>query len=195
MNIILLTIQQDYIHLTKAVGHVGLSQLPFLVLLAPTSFIFTSNSALPSIVSYLTSIPQPVLTAYHRLLGRFVIVPLVCGHAVLFLLFYVQVPHPVFGTVFAKRIRDLDVQYGLAAALFAILILVLGRANVWRLRNMTSVSRPESRRQLFYTVHFVLVAIFFSLAYSHVRYARPYVLEAIGASVVNLACCKLLASR
>uniref|UniRef100_A0A093VE76 Ferric oxidoreductase domain-containing protein n=1 Tax=Talaromyces marneffei PM1 TaxID=1077442 RepID=A0A093VE76_TALMA len=186
---------RDYIHLTKALGHVGLSQLPFLVLLAPTSFVFASNSTLPSIISYLTSIPQPVLTAYHRLLGRFVIVPLVCGHAALFLLFYVQVPHPEFGTVFAKRIRDPDVQYGLAGTLFAILILVLGRANVWRLRDLVRVSRPESRRQLFYVVHFALVGVFFALAYSHVRYARPFVLEAIGASVVNLACCKLLASR
>ncbi|PCH07473.1 Hypothetical protein PENO1_011580 [Penicillium occitanis (nom. inval.)] len=190
-----LTIQQDYIHLTKALGHVGLSQLPFLVLLAPTSFIFTSNSTLPSIISYLTSIPQPSLTAYHRLLGRFVIVPLVCSHAALFLLFYIQVPYPVFGTLFAKRIRDPDVQYGLAGTSFAILILVLGRANVWKLRNLISISSPESRRQLFYVVHFVLVSIFFGLAYSHVRYARPFVLEAIGASVVNLAVCKLLASR
>lgn len=188
-------IQQDYIHLTKAFGHVGLSQLPFLVLLAPTSFIFASNSTLPSVISYLTSIPQPALTAYHRLLARFVLVPLVCGHAALFLLFYVQMPHPVFGTVFAKRIRDPDVQYGLAGTLFAILILVLGRANVWKLRDLISVSRPESRRQLFYVVHFVLVGVFFTLAYSHVRYARPFVLEAIGASVVNLACCKLLSLR
>lgn len=185
----------DYIHLTKALGHVGISQLPFLVLLAPTSFIFTSNSTLPSVVSYLTSIPQPVLTAYHRLLGRFVIVPLVCGHAALFLGFYLQVPHPMYGTVFAKRIRDSDVQYGLAGALFATLILILGRANVWKLRGLIGASRPELRRQAFYVVHFVLVGIFFSLAYSHVRYARPYVLEAIVASVVNLACCKLLASR
>lgn len=121
--------------------------------------------------------------------------PLVCGHAAFFLLFYVQVPHPVFGTVFAKRIRDPDVQFGLAGTLFAILILVLGRANVWKLRDLISVSKSESRRQIFYVVHFVLVTIFFGLAYSHVRYARPFVLEAIGASVVNLACCKLLASR
>lgn len=186
---------EDYIHLTKALGHVGLSQLPFLVLLAPTSFLFTSNSTLPSIFSYLTSIPQPSLTAYHRLFGRVIVVPLVCSHAVLFLLFYIQVPHPVFGTVFAKRIRDSDVQFGLAGTLFSILILVLGRANVWRLRDLISVSRPEARRQIFYVVHLVLVAIFFTLAYSHVRYARPFVLEAIGASLANLACCKLLASR
>ncbi|OKL60615.1 hypothetical protein UA08_04187 [Talaromyces atroroseus] len=147
----------DYIHLTKALGHVGLSQLPFLVLLAPTSFFFTTNSTLPSVISYLTSIPQPALTAYHRLLGRFVIVPLVCSHAALFLLFYVQVPHPVFGTIFAKRIRDPDVQLGVAATAFATLVLVFGRANVWRLRERLSLGKPEARRQLFYAVHLVLV--------------------------------------
>jgi Ferric reductase like transmembrane component len=142
-----------------------------------------------------TSIPQPALTAYHRLLGRFVIVPLICSHAALFLLFYVQVPHPVFGTIFAKRIRDPDVQFGLAATVFATLVLVFGRANVWRLRERLSVVKPEARRQLFYVVHLVLVSVFFVLAYSHVRYARPFVLETVGASVANLVCCKLLASR
>ncbi|CRG85785.1 Beta-1,2-xylosyltransferase 1 [Talaromyces islandicus] len=129
----------DYIHLTKALGQVGLSQLPFLVLLAPTSFLFASNLALPSIVSLLTSIPQTTLTAYHRLLGRFVIVPLLCGHAGFFLNFYLQVAHPVFGSLFNKRVQDQDVQYGLAATTFAILVLVFGRSRLWRLRGLLTI--------------------------------------------------------
>ncbi|EED20084.1 hypothetical protein TSTA_033300 [Talaromyces stipitatus ATCC 10500] len=88
--------------------------------------------------------------------------------------------------VFFKRIRDSDVQYGLAGTSFAILILVLGRTNVWKLRDLIGASRPEARRQLFYVVHLVLVGIFYGLAYSHVKYARPFVLEAMGAATVNL---------
>lgn len=163
------------------------------MLLAPTSFWFTSNTTLPSIVSYLTSIPQPTLTAYHRLLTRFVLVPLICSHAVLFDLFYLQVPHPVFGILFAKRIRDPDVQLGVAGVLVAVLVLVFGRANISKLGQ--GVGKPETRRQLFYVVHLVLVSGFFVLGYSHVRYARPFVLEAVVASVANAACCKLLASQ
>ncbi|KAH8692845.1 hypothetical protein BGW36DRAFT_385245 [Talaromyces proteolyticus] len=183
----------DYIHLTKALGHVGLSQLPFLVLLAPTSFLFSSKLALSAIVSSLTLIPQTTLTAYHRLLGRLVIVPLICSHATLFLLFYVQVPHPEFGTLFAKRVRDPDVQFGLAATLFAILVLVFSRSRIWKLRTTRVSSRSSGRSQLFYIVHLALVSVFFVLAYSHVVYARPFVLEAIGVSLANLMCCRLLA--
>lgn len=179
--------------MTKALGHVGLSQLPFLVLLAPTSFLFASNLALPSIVSLLTSIPQTTLTAYHRLLGRFVIVPLVCGHAGFFLNFYLQVAHPVFGNLFNKRVQDQDVQFGLTATFVAILVLVFGRSRLWRLRGLLSGGRSETRGQLFYTVHLTLVGIFFALAYSHVGYARPFVLEAIGISLANLVTCKMLA--
>lgn len=171
----------------------GLSQLPFLVLLAPSSFLFTANIALPSIVSTLTSIPQTALTPYHRLLGRLVIVPLLCGHAGFFLNFYLQVAHPEFGNIFNKRVRDQDVQYGLAATAFAILVLVFGRSRLWKFRGQLNWGTSDARGQLFYTVHLTLVSIFFALAYSHVKYARPFVLEAVGVSLANMVCCKLLA--
>lgn len=183
----------DYLHLTKALAHVALSQLPFQILLAPTSFIFASNATLPSILSYVTSVPQTALAPYHRLFGRLVIVPLLCGHAMLYLMFYVQVPHPVFGTVFSKRIRDPDVQYGLSGVSCAILILIFGRSTLWRLRLAFNLTGLDARRRVFYTVHLTLVAALLILAYLHVVYARVFVLESVGVSLANLACCWLLA--
>lgn len=58
-----------------------------------------------------------------------------------------------------------------------------------------ALNNAESRRQLFYVVHLSLVGTFFELAYCHVRYARPFVLEAMAAAVANVLCCRLLASR
>lgn len=188
-----LMVAPDYLHLTKALAHVALSQIPIQILLAPTSFIFASNPTLPSILSYVTSIPQTTLAPYHRLFGRLVIVPLLCGHAMLYLLFYVQVPHPTFGTVFSKRIRDPDVQYGLSGVSCAILILICGRSALWRVRHALNLTSLDVRRRVFYTVHLILVTGFLTLAYLHVAYARVFVLESIGVSLANLACCWLLA--
>jgi hypothetical protein len=185
----------DYLHLTKALAHVSLSQLPFQMLVAPASFIFASNPNLPSILSSLTSIPQTTLAPYHRLFGRLVIIPLLCGHGILYLLFYVQSAHPVFGTLLAKRVQDLDVQCGLAGLATAVLVSIFGRSTLWQLRGWRwpSLSRAETRRRVFYIGHLVLVAGLLALAYSHVIYARAFVLEAIGASLANLAYCWLLA--
>lgn len=167
------------------------------MLLAPTSFIFTSNPALPSLLSSLTSIPQTTLAPYHRLFGRLIIVPLLCGHGILYLLFYVQSSHPLFGTLLAKRIRDLDVQCGLAALATALLVLIFGRSTLWQLRSLQwpGLRSAEERRRVFYIGHLVLVGALLALAYSHVIYARPYVLEAIGVSIANLVYCWLLVGK
>lgn len=192
-----LMVCSDYLHLTKALAKVSLSQLPFQILLAPTSFIFTANPALPSLLSSLTSIPQTVLASYHRLFGRLIIVPMLCGHGIFYLLFYVQSAHPLFGTLLAKRIRDLDVQCGLAALATALLVLIFGRSTLWQLRSLQwpGLRSAQERRRVFYIGHLVLVGALLALAYSHVIYARPYVLEAIGVSIANLVYCWLIVGR
>ncbi|KAL1971115.1 hypothetical protein VTN77DRAFT_66 [Rasamsonia byssochlamydoides] len=184
----------DYLHLTKALAHVSLSQLPFQMLLAPNPFIFPSNPALPSLLSSLTSIPQTALAPYHRLFGRLIIVPLLCGHGILYLLFYVQSAHPVFGTLLAKRLRDRDVQCGLVGLATALLVVIFGRSTLWRLRSLQwpSLSSVDARRQVFYIGHLALVTALLALAYAHVVYARPFVIEAVGVSMANSVYCWLL---
>ncbi|KAA8644687.1 putative metalloreductase Fre8 [Aspergillus tanneri] len=180
----------DYLHLTKALGHVGLSQLPFQVLMSPSLYIITSKSGSPSILSVLISIPQPALTPYHRLLGRLVLPPLLVGHATLYLSFFVQSSHPDFSSLFAKRIQDLDVQWGISAVSIAILLLLFARPlsasrGVW---SWTTAS-VKTKRQVFYITHIFLVATLCLAAYFHVVHARVFVLEALVGFAINVACC------
>lgn len=181
----------DYLHLTKALGHVSLSQLPFQFLLSPTSFIFTSNPALPSILSVITSIPQPALTPYHRLFGRLIILPLLLSHGALYLLFFAQLKHPDFGTLLVKRIQDLDVQWGLAGLGLALSILLFQRQTPNKLgsQRWTMGHLLGSRKRTFYVVHLSLVAGMLVAAYFHVIYARVFVLETVGIFLADIVCC------
>ncbi|KAL2002334.1 hypothetical protein VTN02DRAFT_162 [Thermoascus thermophilus] len=178
----------DYLHFTKALGHVSLSQLPFQFLLSPTSFIFTSNPALPSILSVMTSIPQPALTPYHRLFGRLVVLPLLLGHGALYLLFFAQSSHPDFGTLLMKRVQDPDVQWGLAGLGLALSVLLFQRRTPRTLGSLLGY-----RKRTFYVVHLSLVAGMLAAAWFHVIYARVFVLEAVGIFLANIACCWALA--
>ncbi|KAJ9212574.1 hypothetical protein DTO166G4_5793 [Paecilomyces variotii] len=176
----------DYLHLTKSLGHVALSQLPFQTLLSPVSFMFTSNPGLPSILSIVTSIPQPALSPYHRLFGRLIILPLLFAHAVLYLSFFAQSGHPDFGTLLVKRVRDSDVQYGIAGLVLAVCILFVRRPMAQRPGATRVVSK---RRRTFYVVHLLSVAGLLAAAYFHVVYARTFVLESLGAFVISVGCC------
>ncbi|KAE8351798.1 rerric reductase like transmembrane component [Aspergillus coremiiformis] len=179
----------DYLHLTKALGHVALSQLPFQVLMSP-AFYLVSNPSSPSTMSLLTSISQPALTPYHRLFGRVVLSPLLAGHAALYLNFFAQSSHPDFGSLLAKRVQDLDVQWGLGGLTLAIMILLFGRplrTTSWV--QLWPTSSIKGRRQVFYYVHVLLVMLLCIAAYGHVSQAQIFMHEALGASVINMICC------
>ncbi|KAL4793576.1 hypothetical protein BDV19DRAFT_213787 [Aspergillus venezuelensis] len=176
----------DYLHLTKALGHVGLSQLPLQVAMSP-AFYATSTPRASSLLSVLTAISQPELTAYHRLFARAVISPLLVGHAILYSLFFVQSSHPEFGSLFAKRIIDMDVQLGITAIATAIGILFMMRptgtaGGIWK-------GTVQERRRAFYYAHLMLVGILGLAAYYHVVQAQAFVLEALLTFIVNLGCC------
>ncbi|KAE8146426.1 hypothetical protein BDV25DRAFT_162467 [Aspergillus avenaceus] len=180
----------DYLHLTKALGHVALSQLPFQVLMSPALYLSAKGPASPSTVSVLASISQPALTPYHRLFGRVVLSPLLVGHAILYLNFFIQSSHPDFSSLFAKRIQDPDVQWGLGGLTFTILILAFVRplrTAFWV--QLWPTSSLKTRREVFYGVHLSLVTVLCIAAYFHVSQAQVFVLEALGASVVNALCC------
>ncbi|KAJ0422406.1 hypothetical protein BJY00DRAFT_280101 [Aspergillus carlsbadensis] len=176
----------DYLHFTKALGHVGLSQLPLQVAMSP-AFYITSTPRASSLVSVLATIPQPIVTAYHRLFARVVIAPLLVGHAFFYCLFFLQSSHPDFGSLFSKRIRDPDVQWGITAVSMAIAIMIFARpigatGVIWK-------GSIKIRRRAFYIAHVLLVGLLCLAAYVHVAQAQAFVLESLGIFFVNLVCC------
>lgn len=155
------------------------------------SFYATSTPRASSLLSTLTSIPQPTLTAYHRLFARVVIGPLLLGHAVLYCVFFLQSGHPNFSSLFAKRILDLDVQLGITAVVTASVIMITARPNgtsggLWK-------GSVQERRSAFYAAHLFLVSVMCLAAYFHVAQAQAFVLESLVAFVVNLGCCYMTA--
>jgi hypothetical protein len=179
----------DYLHLTKAVGHVALSQLPFQILLSPVSFLLSANASTPSLLSVLTSLTPPTLAPYHRLLGRFLMVPLFLLHGTLYLNFFIRSYHPIFGVLLYKRIRDTDVQIGIVGFSIAICVLIFNRTFWWGFRGLKlfGLDTPWGRRRIFNIVHLTLVMVLMSLAYFHVIYARVFVLQSVVLLIVNLA--------
>lgn len=176
----------DYLHLTKALGRVGLSQLPLQVLMSPA---YISRPAASSVLSLLTGIRQPVLTPYHRLFGR-AVVSLLMAHAALYTLFFVQSSHPEFGILLFKRVQDLDVQCGLAAIFSAILLVLFVRpASQKGLQTWLVQGTIQERRKMFYFGHVSLVILLCVSAYSHVEQAQKYMLQTLAASVLNWVCC------
>lgn len=186
----------DYLHLTKALSHVALSQVPLQVLMSPAAYISTSKPSASSIFSFLTSIPQATVTPYHRLFGRMVISPLLFGHATLYLLFFVQSSDPEFGSLLAKRINDLDVQCGLLALFTAIVLLLFARPRAVARREggqaqAKTAPMPDQRRSFYYG-HISLVLLLCVAAYYHVAHAQKYMLQALGAFVINAVCSAVL---
>ena len=191
----------DYLHFTKALGQVGLSQLPLQVLFAPGSYFSSFKPVSPSILSFLTSIAQPFLTPYHRLFGRIVFTPLILGHIFLYLVFFAQSanPNPAFGSLLAKRIWDADVQWGITAVSVAATVLFvltrpLGQQRgqglssvVWHFSLGSDLGSPmKDQRWRFYVAHVLLVGVFCLAVYVHVGQAKPFVLETVGSYAVSL---------
>lgn len=157
--------------------------------MSPVSYINTSKPVSPTAISILTSIPQHILTPYHRVFGRLVLAPLLFGHATLYLFFFGLSEHPEFGILLWKRISDLDVQLGIAALFTIISLATLARPMSQGRGLQLGLSSMTRRRQVFYVLHVLLVVGLATAAYFHVSYARKYVLQALGCLVVNVACC------
>ncbi|RAL09995.1 putative metalloreductase Fre8 [Aspergillus homomorphus CBS 101889] len=180
----------DYLHLTKSLGHVALSQFPFQILMSPPLYL-TSTPASPSLISVLTTIPQPTINAYHRLFGRLVIAPLLVSHALLYDSFFLQTPHPEFGILFAKRIRDADVQWGILGVVAFTSVVLFARPAVkprWAMSLRSGSGSARARQQVFWAVHVGLVVVLGVAAYSHVQWARLYMIEGLVGSMANVGC-------
>lgn len=149
---------EDYMHLTKAFGHVAVSQLPWHYLLSVKSGSgAAARSSFPGglvgLVGVATGLSHERVNAYHRLLGRMVH-GLLGVHAVMYIRFFVGMG------VMEKRIRDRDVRLGLAA--------------FWTVNLLGLLSLPVVRRRVyyrgFYRSHVVLSAVLPVLVYWHVPY-------------------------
>lgn len=177
----------DYLHLTKSLGHVALSQLPFQVLMSPLSYLSSAGPTSPSVLSILTSIPQSSLTPYHRLLGRVIVAPLLISHATLYISFFGQSSHPDYPSLLDKRILDPDVQWGLGAASMVIFVIFFVRPRgksswLWKGESI------REERWTFFVAHLMLVGALGGAAWCHVKQARPFVLEALVGTLVNVVC-------
>ncbi|KIV91234.1 hypothetical protein PV10_05795 [Exophiala mesophila] len=143
----------DYMHITKALGHVAVSQLPIHYLLS-----FKSPM---SPISIATGVSHEQLNPYHRLLGR-LIHGFLAAHAVLYIRFFVVLD------LLAKRIQHRDVRLGVLA--------------FWSFNFLGLLAIPPIRRKLyhkvFYRSHVVLSAIVVPILFFHVPYTRKYVVQA-----------------
>ena len=151
----------DYMHLTKSLAHVTVSQLPIHYLLA-----FKSSQ---SPVQMATGLSHERLNAYHRLLGR-IIHAMLASHAILYLTFFVQ------AGVLGKRIKDADVRLGVAA------VCTLNTLGLLAL----PVVREKAYLRLFYRSHVILPATLLVLLWFHVRHTRIYVAQAALFWITNL---------
>lgn len=168
-----------------------MSQLPMQVILSPALYLSNSKPGAPSIISSLTSLPQPFLNPYHRLCGRLILAPLLLGHAILYFSFFLQSasPRPEFSSLLAKRLRDPDVQWGIGAVCSAFLVIfVLIRPFGGRrgLSIRPAGASAKDKRQRFYIAHVALVGVFCLAAYAHVVQAQTFVLETVGCFGINV---------
>ncbi|MCJ1401183.1 hypothetical protein MMC11_004395 [Xylographa trunciseda] len=138
-------------HVTKRFGIVAASQLPLHYLL----------SAKPAYnpVQYLTRLSHEELNPYHRIFG-YILMSLFVAHATLYLNFYIQMGF------LAKRIKDIDVQLGLAALSN---FLIIGTSAISYIRHYSY--------RIFYTLHIILSFAILPILYFHVKYLRIYILE------------------
>ncbi|KIW27378.1 uncharacterized protein PV07_07121 [Cladophialophora immunda] len=144
---------EDYMHLTKAFGHVAISQLPMHYLL---SLKHTTYSPL----RWATGLTHERLNAVHRIFGR-IVHAFLATHAVLYLRFFVKMG------LLPKRIKDPDVRFGILA--------------FWMFNFLGVLSLPVVRRKmyhfLFYRSHVLLSALVIPVLWAHVPYTRFYVAQ------------------
>jgi NAD(P)H-flavin reductase len=151
----------DYLHLTKALGHVAISQLPLHYLLAmksPTSPLTLA-----------TAWTHERLNSVHRLLGRIVAI-LAFSHATLYLKFFLD------KGLLRKRLGDWDVRLGLMAFTLVALMSLLALPMV----------RKRAYYRGFYVGHVLGSALLLVVLWAHMRWTRRYVVQAACFWVANI---------
>ncbi|KAH9905847.1 ferric reductase like transmembrane component [Xylariomycetidae sp. FL2044] len=150
----------DYLHLTKRFGIIGVSQFPVQYLLAlkslnPFAFAFGSS--------------HEQVNRWHRVLGRIIYFLLVL-HACFYLNFYFQ------QGILSERIVNLVPFLGLTALTGMILLNTTAFA----------VVRQYSYR-VFFIIHLIVALALPPIIYFHAHHSSPYVIEAIVVFFLDLA--------
>lgn len=147
-------------HVTKAFGHVAVSQLPMHYLLA----IKSPSSP----ITKMTGLTHERLNAYHRLFGR-IIHSFLATHAILYLRFFAKM------NLLPKRLQDWDVRLGIMA--------------FWTLNFLAILAIPQIRakayHKIFYRSHVIFSALLLIVLWFHVPYTRLYVGQAAAAWALN----------
>ncbi|KAL6243269.1 hypothetical protein RBB50_009821 [Rhinocladiella similis] len=157
---------EDYMHLTKAFGHVGVSQMPVQYLMS----VKWANKYNPiEIATGGLRLSHEKVNVYHRFFGR-VVHAFLAVHAVLYLRFFAKMGW------LEKRVRDWDVRFGLLA--------------FWSVNFLAVLSLPAVRRwayhRLFWRSHVVLGVAVPVFVYAHVKWTRLYVGQVAVVWVVNV---------
>ncbi|EXJ69779.1 uncharacterized protein A1O5_06850 [Cladophialophora psammophila CBS 110553] len=161
--LLFLTLRQsgdDYLHLTKLLGHIAVSQLPFQYMMAIKS---PRNP-----VQFATGLSHETLNPYHRLFGR-IIHLFLAAHAVLYMNFFVM------EKILSQRLRNWDVCLGLTA--FCIF-------NGLAIAALPTVRRAAYHKH-FYRPHVVLSGLLMPALFMHVSTARKYVYQMAACYIFN----------
>jgi NAD(P)H-flavin reductase len=151
---------EDYMHLTKRFGIVAASQLPMHYLLAVKP---------RSPLQMLTQSSHESLNIYHRVLGKVILIFLSL-HAIFYLNFF------VLNNLLSVKLQNIQVILGLVSI---TLLSVVGTSALSSFRRLNYA--------LFYTIHVVGSASFPVIIYFHVPYVRPYAIQCIAISLINIA--------
>lgn len=162
----MLTICTDYLNLTKRFGHVGISQLPLLYLLALKHPWNPLILAFPRIHSHAT------LNPYHRLLALPVII-LCTLHVVFYLNFFFRNPAVLY------RLVEIDIIWGYTAF---IAFAAIGITALPQIRH-----RPGWYQKVFYRTHVILAAVTIIAVWYHVDHVQKYLLETGFLYLLNMA--------
>ncbi|EXJ62646.1 hypothetical protein A1O7_03084 [Cladophialophora yegresii CBS 114405] len=153
----------DYMHVTKSMGHVAASQLPI-------HYLLSIKHARYSPITWATGMTHERLNSVHRLLGRIVHLFLSL-HAVLYLWFFVSMG------VLGRRIKDPDVQFGMLA--------------FWGFTVLGMLSLPTVRRRVyhavFYVSHVFLSGVVIPALWVHVPYSRWFVGQVVVIYILGVA--------
>lgn len=158
-------ISQDYLHLTKRVGAIAISQLPLQYMLAlknlnPIAFVLGSS--------------HEEINRFHRTLGRIVYYLLLC-HAILYLNFFIEK-----GLLMQKLTGSRVVQTGI----FGILSMDALALTAFRgIRNYSY--------RLFFITHLSVSLVLPPLIWFHAHSARIFLVEALAIFLLDIIARKL----
>lgn len=146
-------ITADYLHLTKRVGVIAISQLPLQYLLALKSL---------NPIAYVLRSSHEDVNRYHRALGR-IVYGLLIAHAILYLNYFVQV-----GVLLEKLTSSRAVITGIIG-IWSMSLLYATAFNVIR----------DYSYRIFFITHLFVALLIPPLIWFHAHTARIYLMEAL----------------